>query len=158
VLESLEGSEFSALMRSEFWGWPLVLTVHVLGTAVVMGFVVITSLRMLGLFETIPYTSLRRLFPVIWVAIAVQVVSGFLLWMTKPTQYVVDGAFMLKLALVIAGIVLTSYFYGELKREGASWEAAGAGSSRGNQFSAASLVVWCCALVAARLTAYLGSF
>src|SRR5258708_20341374 len=129
-------------MRSELWGWPLVLTIHVLGTAVVVGFIVIISLRLLGLFETIPYSSLNRLFPVVWVAIVLQLLSGFVLWMTKPTRYVADTAFMLKLSLVIIGIVLTLYFYAMMKRGAASWDAAGAAPSRGTKFPAPSRLPW----------------
>jgi hypothetical protein len=157
VLASLESSQFSAWLRSELWGWPLVLTIHVLGTAVVIGFIFVISLRLLGLFETIPYSSLNRLFPVVWVALVVQVLTGIALWMTKPTRYVADTAFALKFSLVIVGIVLTLYFYAAMKREAASWDAAGTAPPRGIKFAAASLVVWCGVIVAARLTAHLGS-
>ena len=157
MLAGLENSQFSALVRSELWGWPLALTVHAFGTALVMGFIFIICLRLLGLFETIPYTSLNRLFPVIWAALVLQLLSGFALWMTKPTRYVADAAFLLKFAFVIIGIILTLYLYGSIKREAASWDAAGAVSSRGTKFVAPSLLVWCVVLVAGRLTAYLGS-
>ena len=157
MLAELENSQFSALIRSELWGWPLVLTVHEFGTALVMGFIFIICLRLLGLFETIPYSSLNRLFPVIWAALVLQFLTGFALWMTKPTRYVADAAFLLKFAFVIIGIILTFYLYGSIKREAASWDAAGAVSSRGTKFVAPSLLVWCVVLVAGRLTAYLGS-
>jgi len=157
VLAGLENSQFSALVRSELWGWPLALTVHEFGTALVMGFIFIICLRLLGLFETIPYASLNRLFPVIWAALALQLLSGFALWMTKPTRYMADAAFLLKFSFVIIGFILTLYLYGSIKREAASWDAAGAVSSRGTKFVAPSLLVWCVVLVAGRLTAYLGS-
>ena len=156
MLEWLESTQFSAWVRNELWGWPLALTVHAFGTALVIGFILIIGLRLLGLFELIPYTSLRRLFPVIWVALVLQLLSGFTLWTTKPTQYAVDVAFLLKFSLVIAGTILTLSLYGTVKREAASWEAKGAVSSRGVQFVAAALVVWCVVLVASRLTAHLG--
>jgi hypothetical protein len=157
VLTGLENSQFSALMRTELWGLPLALTLHEFGTALVLGFIFIICLRLLGIFETIPYTSLNRLFPVIWVALVLQVLTGIALWVTKPTQYVADTAFVLKCLFIIIGIVLTSYLYGSIKREAASWEASGAASSDGIRFVAPSLLVWCVVLVAARLTAYLGS-
>jgi len=157
VLAWLESSQYSVWMRGELWGWPLALTVHALGTALVIGFIVIIDLRLLGLFEAIPYTSLNRLFPVLWGALVLQFLSGFALWMTKPTQYVTDGAFVLKVSLVVVGTILTLYFYATIKREAASWEAAGAVSSRGVKFVAATLLVWCSVLIAGRLTAHLGS-
>jgi len=158
VLAWLENTEFAVWERGEsLWGWPLILTVHVLGTAAVVGLMFVVSLRLLGLFETIPYGSLKRLFPVIWVAFAVQFVSGAMLWMAKPTRYVADTAFVLKVALVAVGFVLALYLYDTLKREAASWEAAGAVSSRGAKFVAANLLVWCGVLIAGRLTAHLGA-
>jgi hypothetical protein len=157
VLEWLESTQYSAWITGELWGWPLALTVHAFGTALVVGFIFIIGLRLLGLFETIPYASLDRLFPVIWVAIALQFLSGLALWMAKPTRYVADAAFVLKFLLVVVGIILTAYFAGTIKREAAAWEAAGAVSSRGSKFVAAVLLVWCSVLVLGRMTAYLGS-
>ena len=157
MLEWLENTQLSAWIRSEIWGWPLALTVHAFGTALVVGLILIIGLRLLGLFELIPYSSLNRLFPVIWVGLAVQFLSGFVLWMTKATRYVVDGAFVLKFLLIIVGIVLTYYFYGTMKREAASWDANGAVSSRAVKFVAAILLLWCTVVIAGRLTGYLGA-
>ena len=50
MLGSLETSPFAAWVRESVWGWPLWLSVHVIGTAVVIGFVIIVNLRLLGLF------------------------------------------------------------------------------------------------------------
>jgi hypothetical protein len=156
VLESLENTQYAAWVRGD-WGGPIALIIHSFGTALVVGFIFIVGLRLLGWFETIPYTSLKRLFPVIWIAIVLQILSGFTLWIAKPTQYVADIAFMLKFAFVIVGIVLTVYFYGTIQQEAPSWEAKGAVSSRGFNFVVATLLVWGAALVAGRLTAYLGA-
>jgi len=156
VLSWLEGSHFSDWMRGELWGWPLALTLHEFGTAVVVGFVLIIWLRLVGLFETIAVTSLNRLFPVIWIAFALQLLTGFALWMTKPTQYVSDLAFTLKIAFVVVGAALTLHLQRAMRREAAAWEATGV-SSRAIRFVAATLLVWCSVLVTGRLTAYLGS-
>jgi hypothetical protein len=157
VLASLETSQFATLIRTEVWGWPLALTVHAFGSALVIGFIIIIGLRLLGLFETIPYTSLTRFFPVIWAAVVVQFLSGFVLFAAKPTQYAGDGAFVLKVLLMIVGIILTISFQSAIKREAAAWEAKGTVSSGTIQFVAADLLVWCSVLVVGRLTAYLGS-
>jgi hypothetical protein len=154
----LESSPFSVWVKGDsLWGWPFVVTIHTLGTAVVIGLIFIITLRLLGLFETIPYTSLKRLFPVLWVAFVVEFATGFALWATKPTRYVVDGAFLLKFLFVIVGIALTVYLYGTMKREAASWDTSGTVSSNGVKFIAPTLLAWCTVLVLARLTAMLGS-
>jgi hypothetical protein len=157
VLEWLETTQFSVWIRTELWGWPLALTLHALGTALTVGFILIISLRLLGLFKMIPYTVLDRLFPVFWAALVLQFVSGFMLWMAKPTQYVDDIAFVLKFSLVIAGIFLTRSFSMTIQRESVAWEAKSAVSSRGVQLATAALLLWCVVLIAGRLTAHLGA-
>ena len=157
MLEWLESTQFSAWVRNELWGWPLALTVHAFGTALVIGFVLIIGLRLLGFFQLIPYALLNRLFPVIWAALVLQFLSGFALWMTKPTQYVTDIAFLLKFSLVVVGALLTLSLYRTVKREAASWETKGAVSPRAVRLVAAALLVWCVVLVAGRLTAHLGA-
>jgi len=156
MLSRLEGSQFSDWVRDELWGWPLALTLHEFGTAVVVGFVLIIWLRLVGLFETIPVASLNRLFPVIWIAFALQFLTGFALWMTKPTQYVFDLAFTLKIAFVVGGAALTLHVQGVVRREAAAWEATGV-SSRAIRFATATFLMWWGVLVMGRLTAYLGS-
>ena len=157
MFQWLESSQLSAWVRTDLFGWPVALTLHALGTAIVVGLIIVVSLRLLGLFELIPYRSLQRLFPVIWFGIALQFLSGFVLWMTKATRYVADGAFLLKFLLIVAGIVLTYYFYGTMKREADSWDASGAVSSRAVRYVALILVVWCAVVIAGRLTGYLGA-
>lgn len=156
MLEWLESTDLSSWIRAELWGWPLVLTLHVLGTALVIGLVVIIGLRLLRLFELIPFTALDRLFPYVWAGLVLQGLSGFALWMTRPTRYVSDGAFMLKVVLIVLGTLLAFRVYGLIRREADSWQS-GAVSSRAAGIAAATLVVWCAVVIASRLTGYLGS-
>ena len=157
MLEWLESSQFSTWIRTELWGWPLALTLHALGTAILVGFILIIGLRLLGLFTMIPYTLLNRLFPVLWGALALQFVSGFMLWMTKPTQYIVDVAFVLKSSLIVVGVLLTLNLYRMLKKEAGGWPAKEPASSRAVTMGTVAVLVWCVVLVAGRLTAHLGS-
>ena len=158
MLEWLENSAYAQWMLGEsLFGWPLMLTVHAFGTAVVIGFIFIIDLRLIGFFRAIPYTSLNRLFPVMWIAVVFQALSGISLWMTKPTKYVTDGAFVAKFSFVILGIIVIWYFQTTFKREAAGLEATGTVSSRGLQLVGASFLVWSAVLVAGRLTAYLGA-
>jgi hypothetical protein len=158
MFEWLEASALSEFIRTDIWGWPVALTLHVIGTAMLVGLIFVIGLRFLGLFELIPYSSLTRLFPLIWVAFGLQVLSGFLLWMTKASRYVADGAFELKVLLIIVGVVLTYQFSRTMQREAVSWDTAGAIASHKTRMAATLMLVWAAALIAGRLTGYLGSF
>src|SRR5258708_29684280 len=133
------------------WGWPLALRIHAFGTATVVGFMAIIGLRLFGLFQTIPYTSLRKLIPYIWVAVVFQAISGATLWMTKPAQYLADGMFEIKITLVVIAIVVMWYFQNTMKREVAGWAAAGNGASRRGKFVTAVWPVWVAATIWGRL-------
>jgi hypothetical protein len=156
VLEWLQKTEYSQWVR-ESWGWALALTVHAFGNAVVVGLVLIMAMRLFGLFRTIPYTALPKLFPFIWVAIAFQIASGFTLWMSKPGRYVKDGVFDIKFSLVVIGIVLLVYFQRTITQESPDWQKAGKVTSKGLRFAAAAALCWAFVIIMGRLTAYLGS-
>ena len=158
MFEWLEALPLSEFIRTDIWGWPVALTLHVIGTAMLVGLVFVIGLRFLGLFELIPYSSLNRLFPLVWFAFGLQVLSGFLLWMTKASRYVADGAFELKVLLIVVGVVLTYQFSKTMQREAVSWDAAGAVASHKARVVAAMMLVWAGVLITGRLTGYLGSF
>jgi len=156
VLESLAGSSF-AMWVDESWGWPLALTVHALGMATVVGLMFIIGLRLLGAFPSIPYTSLGKLIPLIWIAVVFQAISGFTLWVTKPAQYLGDVMFDTKFTLVFVASAAMWYFQVTYNREVAAWQAAGTVTSRGVKIAAATCLLWAAVTVGGRLTAYLGS-
>lgn len=157
MFEWLEGSSLSEFIRTDVWGWPVALTLHALGTALLVGLIFVMGLRFFGLFELIRFSSLSRLFPLIWLAFGLQVLSGFLLWITKASRYVADGAFELKVVLIVVGVVLTYQFAQTMQKEAVSWDAAGTVSSHKARIVAALMLVWAGVLIAGRLTGYLGS-
>ncbi|SRR5258705_10074666 len=155
MLDWLESTAMATWVK-ESWGWPLALTFHAFGNAVIIGVMFIVALRLLGFFRTIPYTAINRLIPVVWVGLVCQVASGFMLWSSKPARYLADGMFEWKLFFVIAGSVATYYFYKMSRREAAGWESAGSVSTRVVRFGAITALLWAGVLVMGRLTAYLG--
>ena len=156
MLEALGKTAYSDWVR-ESWGWAFALTIHAFGNAIVVGTVLIMAMRLFGLFRTIPYTALPKLFPFIWVAICFQVYSGFTLWMSKPARYVKDGVFDIKFSLVVIGIVLLVYFQRTITQESPDWQKAGKVTTKGLRFAAAAALCWAFVIIMGRLTAYLGS-
>jgi len=144
-----------ALWVKESWGWPLALTLHAFGSAIIVGFSFIMFLRLFGMLGTIPLASVKDLLPFIWVCVVIQVLSGTLLWLTKPGRYLEAGIFELKLALVIAGIVVTLYLQRVLNETGLSAPMI---SAHGIRIVVATALVWSAVLIAGRLTAYLGIY
>lgn len=155
MLDWIANTDYATWVRQS-WGWALALTFHAFGTAIIVGLIFIIALRLLGFFRSIPYTSLNRLLPVIWIGFVVQVLSGATLWASKPARYLADGMFQWKFAFVVFAAVVTLFFHQMLRRETPNWQAAGAVSVRATRFVVVTAILWAAVLVAGRLTAYLG--
>ena len=156
MLDWLEQTDYAVWVR-ESWGWPIALTLHAFGMAVVVSVMIIMALRLFGLFRPLPYRFLTRLVPIAWIGIALQILSGVTLLITKPTQYLSDVIFDSKMGLLLASLVMTVLFQTVLKREAAGWDTAGRVSTRGMQLVAATALLWAAVTIGGRLTAYLGS-
>ncbi len=155
MLDWIANTDYATWVRQS-WGWALALTFHAFGTAIVVGLIFIITLRLLGFFRSIPYTSLNRLLPVIWIGFVVQVLSGGTLWASKPARYLADGMFQWKFAFVVFAAVVTLFFHQLLRRETPNWQSSGVVSVRGTRFVLLTALLWAAVLVAGRLTAYLG--
>ena len=155
MLDWIANTDYATWVRQS-WGWALALTFHAFGTAIIVGLIFIITLRLLGFFRSIPYTSLNRLLPVIWIGFVVQVLSGATLWASKPARYLADGLFQWKFTFVVFAAVVTVFFHQLLRRETPNWQSAGAVSVRGTRFVLLTALLWAAVLVAGRLTAYLG--
>src|SRR5690606_32568133 len=121
---------------------PIMITLHSLGLAVVVGLAVIVDLRLLGRFRTIPFASLRTYFTIAWVGFLVNFLSGAALFSSQATNYVTNVPFLLKIGFVIAGAATVGYLQTASARIG---DGHGADSviPRSVQLAAViSLVVW----------------
>ena len=151
----LEETSYSDWILTSAEGWPLMLTIHAIGLALVVGIVFAMNLRMLGFYSTIPITSLHEFLRVAWVGIWLNIVTGLSIFMTQAVSYVHSVPFGLKITFIILGIANLVYTQKTLRREAASWQAAGAVPGKGILLAASSLLFWILAVVTGRLIAYI---
>jgi hypothetical protein len=154
-LNWLESTSYSQWILVSPAGWPLVLSAHAVGLAIVVGIMISLNLRILGLYGTIPYTSLHELLNVAWVGIVINVASGVSLFMSQATMYVKSFPFLVKITFIIFGIANLVYMQKTLKREAPAWQSANAVPPMGHALAGSSLFFWIVALVSGRLIAYL---
>lgn len=146
-LASLEGSAISVLIRESTWTYPIIISVHAIGMAIVVGVAIMLSLRALGFGARIPIVSLDPLVRLVWIGVALNVASGLLLFMADASKFVFQTTFQVKIALIICGSIVLLLLLGRLR----------AGGRQPDKLLAAlSLLLWLGAITAGRLTAYLG--
>lgn len=154
-LQWLEASVFAEWIQTSFVGYPLVLTLHAIGMAIMVGLVFMLNLRLVGMFSRIPYSALSGMLGLAWIGFVINFLSGAAIFTSQATAYVTNTPFQIKFAAVVAGAGIAGYMQPVLNRESATWGNGGdvPGSMRG--LAIASLIIWTVAITTGRFTAYL---
>jgi|TARA_B110000014_G_scaffold231528_1_gene193646 hypothetical protein len=157
MLSWLESTAYSEWIVAGLVGWPLMLSMHAVGLAIVVGILFALNMRMLGYFKPIPYVALSELMTYSWIGIALNVFSGFSLFMAQATFYVTNFPFLAKITFIVLGIANVHYTQRVLKREAAGWDAADTDTvpQMSLLLAGSSLAFWILAVVGGRLIAYL---
>lgn len=106
-LEWLQATAIAIELRENEWLFPFVEGVHVLAITLVFGSISIVDLRLIGLAsrERSVDQVARSVLPVTWVAFALAVVSGALLFASNAPKYAHNDFFFRKMVLIVmAGI------------------------------------------------------
>jgi len=154
-LNWLESTSYAEWILVSATGWPLMLTIHAVGLAIIVGIVFSLNLRLLGLYEAIPFTALHDLMRIAWVGIVFNVFTGLSIFTTQASSYVTSIPFLLKMLFIVLGIVNLVYTQKYLKREAGAWQAAGTAPRIAVMLAGSSLFLWVMAVVTGRLIAYL---
>jgi hypothetical protein len=96
--------------------FPSILTVHVLGTGFLAGTSSAIALRILGVARQVPLGRLDVFYPILWVALAANILSGTLLLIGYPYKAFTNPLFYLKLSLVALAIYLVVKIRNEVLR------------------------------------------
>lgn len=131
-----------ALYRMQGWHGPLRL-LHVGGTAVFFGAIVLLDLRLLGLLgRDIALDALARIvLPVTHASFAVTMLSGVLLFLYDPIQTGSHSWFLPKLLLLVAAVANAAVF-SLPKRVGLRPIGGGALTRHARLAGALSLILW----------------
>ena len=153
MLTSLEQSAFSMwlLGSNSIWAYPTVLTLHTFGMMVLVGCALMIDLRLLGFGRAIPLQSIDRLFRVMWLAFALNAVTGTMLFVADATKRGTSLIFWVKLALVALGLV-TAVLIRRGNFQGAAEPVVIGAAAR--RLAVVSLLAWSAAITAGRLLAY----
>src|SRR6202140_3742528 len=136
--------------------FPTILTVHVLGTGFLAGTSSGIALRSLGVARQVPLRLLELFYPILWVALAANVVSGTLLLIGYPYKAFTNPLFYVKLSLIALAIYLVVRIRNEVLRIplGDERPAPAAMWRRAKIFAGLSLACWMSVIAAGRFLAY----
>ena len=122
----LEQTSVGANVRQSLWLFPAIETIHLLGMAALLAAIGAFDLRLIGV--VLPDQSLSRLsarlLPWAWVAFAMQVISGGLLFSSEAARMVVNPAFRLKVVLILLAGAHACVFQLLARRGLPAWSSA----------------------------------
>ena len=91
TLQWLEDTAFSDWVLTSTIGFPLMLSLHAVGMAVAVGLILVLDLRLLGAFDVISYSFLRRALVLSWTGFTINFFSGLALFVPRGIEYVEPG-------------------------------------------------------------------
>ncbi len=134
--------------------YPIVITLHSIGMALLVGLLTLISLRVLGVAAGIPIRSLRRFMGWVWLGFWINAASGTLLFLISPVKFLHSGLFIFKLSFITAGLV-TGAFMSSAALVGDEYGVANTPSPGWVKFLAGlTMLWWLCAIISGRLLAY----
>lgn len=148
----LEETAFSTWMRESGPAFFSTLVFHSVAMGFVVGVHVATDLRILGVASGVPLSLMRRFAPVVWVSLVIISVSGALLLMAYPAKALTNPVFYLKLAAVLAALLIHRSLSNGLLRD-PGYDATPT-PQRARVLATLSLVLWAGAITSGRLLAY----
>jgi hypothetical protein len=154
LLEAIENSAYPTFVRESpsLWAYTLVLSLHAMGLAVVVGLSSAVALRLLGFARNIPLAPLGRLFPFMYVGFWINALSGLALLAASATGMLTNPLFYAKLVFVAGGVLVLRVLRHTVFTEALA--SGGQAPPPARKLAIASLACWGLAIVAGRLTAY----
>jgi hypothetical protein len=152
----LQHTSVGVNVSESLWLFPLIETVHIWGIILLVGTTGVLDLRLLGLILTTERVSElhNRLIKWTWVGFAVMITSGSLMFASEASKMYENGAFRLKMLLIVAAGINAMVFELVASRNIAKWDLGRSAPILGKLCACFSLVAWVGVIAAGRWIAY----
>jgi hypothetical protein len=151
----IDQTPLSQWMQVTNWVVPTVQTVHILAIAVVASSALMIDLRLIGVFwadRPLKVVSSRFL-PLVWWPLLILLATGAIMIISEPARSLKNPAFQLKMALLIAALVVTGVFQ-LLQRRNAAFGEHGGPRAAAVTVAVVSMLLWSAIIFAGRWIAY----
>lgn len=145
---AIEGLALAEWLRFSRWGYAALNATHILGIALLVGAVATLDLRFIGVWKSVAIADLYRVLSSVAASgLAIAVVSGFLLFSVRATEYILIELFFLKLLLILMAAVVAAVVHLQIDVEKLSQQ-------KRRWLGGFSLILWLSVLVCGRLLAF----
>jgi hypothetical protein len=153
----MASSWINGLVVNYPWTWPTLESLHFLGLCLLIGALLVMDLRLIGFQRTIPLAAVHALTPVAVIGFVINLVTGVGFLFGAPETYGRNGAFWLKMALVLLAGLNYAFFAWRIEPTLSHLGPRDEMPLRAMAAGVASLALWFGVLALGRLLPYVGS-
>lgn len=111
----LQESEFAQFIASDAYAYPILLCLHAVGMATVVGLVWVMSARVLGYPKALSIETFHRMSTLALWGFAINALSGILIFATEATRVIDNTEFLLKMGCILFGGLAVWYMLRSLR-------------------------------------------
>ena len=150
----LEETPVALWVGESLWAYPFLLSLHVVGLAILVGIFVMLDLRLMGSFSMIRIDSFLPAMKFAWIGFVINALSGAFLFTSQASYFITNRPFLFKISMIFVGAILAAIIQRRLrdaKAADGNWSITGGTKT----VAGFSLAMWIGAIVTGRLIAYL---
>jgi hypothetical protein len=142
----LQDNSFIAIINGTAWTAAAIEIIHYFSMFILVGSMVIVDLRVLGLVARRQQAAelAGRLFPWIWISLALNFLSGFLMFAGSAIAYYRNDVFYDKIAIIVLAIAVNIFVQQKVRK----WDQLPAIPQWAKWIAVVSICLWIGAIVA----------
>ena len=154
--EWLEALPSSVALRESLYGYPILLTAHVVSMCLFAGLIVFWDMRLVGLtLKRLPVSTVPpRYFPWALAGFAISSITGLLLFYSAPLRFYDNFFFWVKNLLMVLAGVNALIFHLTTYHSVATWDSDPVTPSGARVAGLVSLALWASVILTGRMIAY----
>ena len=147
MLVWIENTSLALWVGTSLWAYPVLLSAHITGLAVIVGIIAMRDFHLLGFINGVTEANFLELRNLAYCGFLINGISGLMLFSSQASYLSTNLPFLLKLFFIGSGMLLASKIYKKIEKN--------TGRTSTKILAILSLFSWFGAITAGRLIAYI---
>ena len=147
MLVWIENTSLALWVSTSLWAYPVLLSAHITGLAVIVGIIAMRDFHLLGFINGVTVANFLELKNLAYCGFLINGISGIMLFSSQASYLSTNLPFLLKLFFIGSGMLLASKIYKKIEKN--------TGRTSTKILAILSLFSWFGAITAGRLIAYI---
>ena len=147
MLVWIENTSLALWVGTSLWAYPVLLSAHITGLAVIVGIIAMRDFHLLGFINGVTEANFLELKKLAYCGFLINGISGIMLFASQASYLSTNLPFLVKLFFIGSGMFLASQIYKKIEKK--------SGRNSTKFLAILSLFSWFGAITAGRLIAYI---